>query len=201
VQWSEEERRSFVLAIVRESDRLNRLVGNLLDMSRIEGGALKPEKEWYPIDELIHDVLDHLQPILQGRQVSTSIPDDVPPVEIDYLQMDQVMTNLVENAVRYTPPSSPIEISVEAKEGEMLVSVADRGPGIPRADLERIFDKFYRVTGAKRKGSSMGTGLGLAVCRGLIEAHGGHIWAGNREDGGAIFQFTLPLSGTPARVS
>lgn len=201
VQWSEEERRSFVLAIVRESDRLNRLVGNLLDMSRIEGGALKPEKEWYPIDELIHDVLDHLQPILQGRQVSTSIPDDLPPVEIDYLQMDQVMTNLIENAVRYTPPSSPIEISVEAKEGEMLISVADRGPGIPRADLERIFDKFYRVTGAKRKGSSMGTGLGLAVCRGLIEAHGGHIWAGNREDGGAIFQFTLPLSGTPARVS
>jgi two-component system sensor histidine kinase KdpD len=198
IQWNEEERRSFVLAIVRESDRLNRLVGNLLDMSRIEGGALKPEKEWYPIEELIHDVLDHLQPILQGREVRTSIADNIPPVEIDYLQMDQVMTNLIENAVRYTPPSSPIEVAVDIKDKEMLISVADRGPGIPLSDLERIFDKFYRVTGTKRKGSSMGTGLGLAVCRGLIEAHGGHIWAKNRAGGGAIFQFTLPLSEHPA---
>ena len=198
VQWNEEERRSFVLAIVRESDRLNRLVGNLLDMSRIEGGALKPEKEWYPIEELIHDVLDHLQPMLQGREVRTSIADDMPPVEIDYLQMDQVMTNLIENAVRYTPPSSPIEIAVGVKDKEMLISVADKGPGIPLGDLERIFDKFYRVTGTKRKGSAMGTGLGLAVCRGLVEAHGGHIWARNRVGGGAVFQFTLPLSEHPA---
>ncbi len=198
VQWNEEERRSFGLAIVRESDRLNRLVGNLLDMSRIEGGALKPEKEWYPIEELIHDVLDHLQPILQGREVRTSIADDMPPVEIDYLQMDQVMTNLIENAVRYTPPSSPIEIAVGIKDKQMLISVADRGPGIPLGDLERIFDKFYRVTGTKRKGSAMGTGLGLAVCRGLVEAHGGQIWAKNRTGGGAVFQFTLPLSKHPA---
>ncbi|HEY7417988.1 MAG TPA: ATP-binding protein [Ktedonobacteraceae bacterium] len=198
VQWNEEERHSFVQAIIREADRLNRLVGNLLDMSRIEGGALKPEKEWYPIDELIHDVLDHLQPILQGREVRTSIADNIPPVEIDYLQMDQIMTNLIENVVRYTPSSSPIEISVGIKDKEVLISVADRGPGIPSGDLERIFDKFYRVISAKRKGSAMGTGLGLAVCRGLVEAHGGRIWAKNRTGGGAIFQFTLPLSEHPA---
>jgi two-component system sensor histidine kinase KdpD len=198
VQWSEEERRSFAGAIVRESDRLNRLVGNLLDMSRIEGGALKPEKEWYPFDELVHDVLDHSQGLLQGRQVDTFIPDDLPPVELDYLQMDQVLTNLIENAVRYTPPNSPIEISVEARDKQLQVSIADRGPGIPTSDLERIFDKFYRVLGTKRKGTStMGTGLGLAVCRGLVEAHGGHIWAENREGGGAIFRFTLPLEQPP----
>jgi two-component system sensor histidine kinase KdpD len=194
VQWSEEERRSFAAAIVRESDRLNRLVGNLLDMSRIEGGALKPEKEWYPFDELVHDVLDHLQGLLQGRQIDTFIPDDLPPVELDYLQMDQVLTNLIENAVRYTPPQSPIEIHGEAQDKQLHVSIADHGPGIPTSDLERIFDKFYRVLSTKRKGTStMGTGLGLAVCRGLVEAHGGHIWAENREGGGAIFHFTLPL--------
>jgi two-component system sensor histidine kinase KdpD len=194
VQWSEEERRSFAAAIVRESDRLNRLVGNLLDMSRIEGGALKPEKEWYPFDEVVHDVLDHLQGLLQERQVDTFIPDDLPPVELDYLQMDQVLTNLIENAVRYTPPHSPIEIHVEARDKQLWVSIADHGPGIPPGDLERIFDKFYRVLSTKRKGTSaMGTGLGLAVCRGLVEAHGGHIWAENRAEGGAIFRFTLPL--------
>jgi two-component system sensor histidine kinase KdpD len=202
VQWSEEERRSFAAAIVRESDRLNRLVGNLLDMSRIEGGALKPEKEWYPFDELVHDVLDHLQGLLQERQVDTFIPDDLPPVELDYLQMDQVLTNLIENAVRYTPPNSLIEISVEAQDKLLQVSIADRGPGIPINDLERIFDKFYRVLGTKRKGTStMGTGLGLAVCRGLVEAHGGHIWAENREGGGAIFRFTLPLVQPPGSIS
>jgi two-component system sensor histidine kinase KdpD len=194
VQWSEEERRSFAAAIVRESDRLNRLVGNLLDMSRIEGGALKPEKEWYPFDELVHDVLDHLQGLLQERRVDTFIPDDLPPVELDYLQMDQVLTNLIENAVRYTPSRSPIEIRVEVRDQHLWVSIADYGPGIPPGDLERIFDKFYRVLSTKRRGTStMGTGLGLAVCRGLVEAHGGRIWAENRAEGGAIFYFTLPL--------
>ena len=108
VQWDEEARRSFALAIEHEADRLNRLVGNLLDMSRIEAGALKPEKEWYPVDELIHDVLGHMQPVLQGRSVQTHLPGDLPPVELDYLEMDQVLSNLIENAVRYTPPESPI---------------------------------------------------------------------------------------------
>ncbi|MBV9231275.1 MAG: DUF4118 domain-containing protein [Chloroflexi bacterium] len=194
VQWDEEARRSFALAIERETDRLNRLVGNLLDMSRIEGGALKPEKEWYPIDELIHDVLSHMQSLLQGREVRIDIPDDLPPVELDYLQMDQVMTNLLENAIRYTPPTSPIEISAGVVGEEMVISIADYGPGIPSNDLERIFDKFYRVLSTKRNGTStMGTGLGLAVCRGLVEAHGGRIWAENRQEGGAVFRFALPL--------
>ena len=193
VQWDEEARRGFALAIEQEADRLNRLVGNLLDMSRIEGGALKPEKEWYPVDELIHDVLGHMQPILQGRTVVTDLHADLPPVELDYLQMDQVLTNLIENAVRYTPAGSPIEITARLEGDQMMISVADRGPGIPPVDLERIFDKFYRVSGTQR---TTGSGLGLAVCRGLIEAHGGHIWAENREGGGAVFRFTLPVGKT-----
>jgi two-component system, OmpR family, sensor histidine kinase KdpD len=192
VQWNEEERNSFALAIERESDRLNRLVGNLLDMSRIEGGALKPEKEWYPIDELIHDVIGHMKFILQEREVHTSLPADLLPVELDYLQIDQVVTNLLENAVRYTPATSPIDVSAQMVDNAVMVSIADRGPGIPPYDLERIFDKFYRVSGPTR-GTPMGTGLGLAVCRGLVEAHGGRIWAENRPGGGAIFHFTLPV--------
>lgn len=197
VQWDEEARRSFALAIEHEADRLNRLVGNLLDMSRIEGGALKPEKEWYPIDELIHDVLGHMQPLLQGRKVRTDLPDDLPPVELDYLQIDQVLTNLIENAVRYTPVDSPIEVSARVDGDDMLISVADRGPGIPEVDLERVFDKFYRVMPTQsRAARPVGSGLGLAVSRGLVEAQGGRIWAENREGGGAVFRFTLPLGKT-----
>jgi two-component system sensor histidine kinase KdpD len=117
----------------------------------------------------------------------------LPPVELDYLQIDQVLTNLLENAARYTPAGSPIEVSAHLEGEEMVISVADRGPGIPAADLERIFDKFYRVLGTQR---TTGSGLGLAVCKGLVEAHGGRIWAENREGGGAVFRFTLPITKT-----
>ena len=193
VQWSDEERRSFALAIEHEADRLNRLVANLLDMSRIEGGALKPEKEWYPVDELIHDVLDHLQPLLLHREVQTDIPEELPPVQLDYLEIEQVLTNLIENAVRYTPSDTPIYVSAHVEGDQMVISVEDRGPGIPPTDLERVFDKFYRVSG-KASEQQAGSGLGLAVSKGLVEAHGGHIWAENREGGGAILRFTLPLT-------
>ncbi len=192
VTWDDEARHSFAVTIEREADRLNRLVGNILDMSRIEGGALKAEKELYPLDELVYHVVEHMQFVLKDRDVRVILPEDLPPVALDFLQMDQVLTNLLENAVRYTPSGSPIEIRAVEQNGEILVSVADRGQGIPEEYKERIFDKFYRVSGAKQRGT-MGTGLGLAVCRGLIEAHGGHIWAENREGGGAVFQFTLPL--------
>lgn len=201
VVWDDEAKKSFALAIEREADRLNRLVGNILDMSRIEGGALKAEKEWYPIDELLHDVLGRMQGVLQEKEVLCDIPEVLPPVPLDYLQIDQVITNLIENAVRYTPPSAPLEIQVQVVDPDIMVSIADHGPGIPTDDLERIFDKFYRVSGAKRRATSiMGTGLGLAVCRGLVEAHGGRIWAENRPEGGAVFRFTLPLGSTEGQM-
>jgi len=195
ITWDDETRHSFAVTIERESDRLNRLVGNILDMSRIEGGALKAEKELYPLDELVYHVVNHMQFLLKDRNVLLSVPDSLPPVALDFLQIDQVLTNLIENAVRYTPADSSLEIGAVEQNGEMHVSVADHGPGIPEEYIERIFDKFYRVSGAKQRGT-MGTGLGLAVCRGLVEAHGGHIWAENREGGGSIFQFTLPLTKT-----
>ena len=194
MQWDEDTRLSFANTIEREADRLNRLVENLLDMSRIEGGALKPEKEWYAISALVQDVVERLQPLLQGREIRTSLPPDLPPVQVDYLYIDQVLTNLLENAVRYTPPGSPIDISAEVKDGQLLVSVADRGPGIPPGQRERIFDKFYRVLTYQR--DTRGSGLGLAVCRGLVEAHGGCIWVESRMGGGALFRLTLPLGST-----
>ncbi len=194
VQWNEEEKRSFAQAIESEADRLNRLVGNLLDMSRIEEGVLKLEKEHYSIIELAHTVLEHMQPLLRQREIRTHLAENLPLVDFDYIQMDQVLTNLIENAVRYTPRDTPIDIGIERRENEILITVADRGPGIPQADLERVFDKFYRVQRDKQKGNyPTGSGLGLAVCKGIVEAHGGRIWAQAREGGGVIFSVTLPI--------
>ncbi len=194
VRWDDEMRHGFATSIERETDRLNRLVGNLLDMSRIEGGALKLEKEWYSPQALIQDVLDRLRPSLRGHPVTIQLPADLPPIELDYLLMDQVLTNLLENAVRYTPMCSAIEVCAQRQGEQIIISVADHGPGIPASELERIFDKFYRVLGDQRTtGNQSGTGLGLAVCRGFVEAHGGQIWAEAGPAGGAIFHVALPV--------
>ena len=165
-------------------------------MTRIEDGALKPEKEEYSLVALMYDVLGRLKPLMEGRAVHTQLPpDDLLVVDLDYLEIDQVLTNLLENAVRYTPAGSPIEMSAQREGEQVKISVADRGPGIPASDLERVFDKFYRVQkGQHPVGYPMGTGLGLAVCKGLIEAHGGHIWAELREGGGLIVYVTLPTA-------
>jgi two-component system sensor histidine kinase KdpD len=203
VTWSREERRGFAQAIEHEADRLNRLVGNLLDMSRIEEGALKPEKEEYALTALIHDVLGRLEPMLEGRDVRTHLPQgDLLLVELDYLQIDQVLTNLIENALRYTPVESPIEVSAHIEGEQVEISVADRGPGIPASDLTRVFDKFYRVLhGQHPAGYPTGSGLGLAVCKGLVEAHGGHIWAEAREGGGLVIFVVLPTGVRERSVS
>jgi two-component system sensor histidine kinase KdpD len=118
------------------------------------------------------------------------VPDGLPPVEFDYVEIDQVISNLVENAVKYTPAGSEIRVSVRTAEHGVTVEVADSGPGIPPAALPQLFDAFYRVPGSS---PAKGSGLGLAVAKGLVEAHGGRIWAENREGGGARFAFTLPL--------
>ncbi|HEY6406498.1 MAG TPA: ATP-binding protein [Ktedonobacteraceae bacterium] len=193
VDWDKEAMHGFAVSIEREADRLNHLVGNLLDMSRIEEGALKAEKEEYALTDLIHDVLGRLEPFLEGRAIQTHLPDDLLPVELDYLQMDQVLTNLIENATRYTPAESLIEVSAQVNGEQVVISVADRGPGIPPDDLERVFDKFYRVLHGHPGGYPSGSGLGLAVCKGLVEAHGGRIWAELREGGGLIVFIVLPL--------
>jgi two-component system sensor histidine kinase KdpD len=194
MQWDDEARLGFLAAIEREVDRLNRLVENLLDMSRIEAGELHPEKVWYPLDELLLDALHRMQSRLQGRAIHTHFAEDLPPVELDYVQIDQVVTNLLENVISYTPAGLPLDVGIEVQESQLLVSIADRGPGIPLSERMHVFDKFYRIAGEAQTASSpRGLGLGLAICRELVEAHGGRIWVEPRDGGGSVFCFTLPV--------
>lgn len=190
VTWAPEDRAGFAEAIVRESDRLNRLVGNLLDMSRIEGGALRPQLDWYDLGELVREVVARLHGALAGREVRLEIADDLPPISLDYLMIDQVVTNLLENAVKYTPAGSPVDVRVARAGDRIRVAVADRGPGIPVSQRQAVFDKFYRL---ERRGQIQGSGLGLAVSKGLVEGHGGQIWIEETPGGGSTFVFALPL--------
>ncbi|MBM2810995.1 MAG: histidine kinase [Chloroflexi bacterium] len=192
VTWSEAERREFAEAIEQEAQRLNRLVGNLLDLSRIEAGHLKPERSWHDLASLVDDVLLRLRPVTIQHVLVIDVPGDLPPAPLDYVHIDQVLSNLVENAAKYTPARGEIRVSARRNGGEILVEVADSGPGIPEAALPRLFDPFFRVTGPQ---SRPGAGVGLAVARGLVEAHGGRIWVENRPSGGARFSFILPLQG------
>jgi two-component system, OmpR family, sensor histidine kinase KdpD len=193
VGWTDEDRREFAQSIRTESRRLNRIVDNLLDLSRIEAGSLRPQKELHDLRILVADVLGRLRPLTAPRDVSLDASEDLPPVELDYVEIDQVLSNLIENAVKYTPAGTPIAVSVRPHASEVIVEVEDRGPGVPPADLSRLFEPFYRSdTGGPRP---RGSGLGLAVVRGLVEAHGGRVWAENRP-GGARFAFALPVSPT-----
>jgi two-component system sensor histidine kinase KdpD len=192
VSWTDAERREFAVAIEQEAQRLNRIVGNLLDLSRVEAGGLRPEKSWYDLGALIDDVIGRMQPILASHPLTVEVPDSLPPVLLDYVEIDQVLSNLLENAARYTPPGAEIRIVVRALADRVEVEVADRGPGISPAALAGLFEPFKRGDVA-RPPVAGGTGLGLAVSRGLIQAHGGDIRAENRPDGGARFVFTLPL--------
>jgi len=189
-------------AINEETDRLNRLVGDLLDMSRIEAGALRLKRDWCDLDELIRAVAHRLSPRMTSFQIQFNWPADLPLIYADYVQIDRVITNLLENASRFAPPGSAIKVEAQAEGAAMTVAVTNQGPAIPERLHRHLFDKFYRVWEDRAPG--MGTGLGLSICKGIVEAHGGRIWvespvAGNA---GVRFVFTLPFpSGTPPRVT
>lgn len=197
VVWTDAEKESFLSDIEGEARRLARIVANLLDLSRMESGTLRPERGWYDLTALVDDVLGRLRAITRGHPVHVRASDDMPPVPLDYVEVDQVLSNLIENAVRHTPSGTQIWITVERGEGDAVVTVSDNGPGMPETALARLFDPFVRA--AQRTGGPGGVGLGLAIARGLIQAHGGRITAANRPEGGAIFRFTLPLA-LPGRV-
>ena len=186
-------RRELTESILLEAQRLNRLVRNLLDMTRLEGGALRVQKEWQPIEEVVGAALNRLEEALSGRAVVIDLPGDLPQVPLDAVLIEQVLVNLLENAIKYTPAGSPLEVRARTVPGAVQLCVADRGPGIPALDQPRIFDKFYRVGGAPVGGA----GLGLAICRGIIMAHGGRLFVENRVGGGAEFKLQLPIDGTP----
>jgi two-component system sensor histidine kinase KdpD len=203
IPWDADTRRALISAIDSEIDHLDRIVGNLLNMSRVESGALPAERDWQDLAELLGALLRRLAVQLDGRSVSVDLAPDLPLVAINATLIDQVLTNLLENACKHTPPGTPVAINawqVAGAGGASAVHVAvhDYGSGVPPTALERIFEKFYRGDGAADETS--GAGLGLAICRGIVEAHGGRIWAANCPDGGMQFTFTLPISGTDELV-
>jgi two-component system, OmpR family, sensor histidine kinase KdpD len=187
--FSETTRREHLETIRQEAERLDRVVNNLLDVARLRAGALVATKTMSPIDEVMESVLNRLRPHLDGRDVEIRVGDEVPEIPMDVVQIDQVLTNLIENAMKFTPPGSPISLLAVGSKDCVRVTVADRGPGIPQNDRVRILEPFERGDS-----SSSGTGLGLAICNAIVIAHGGRMWISENPQGGAAFTFELPCS-------
>jgi two-component system, OmpR family, sensor histidine kinase KdpD len=190
-------RRELARTIYDEAQRMTTLANNILDMARLEAGAVSLHRDWYPLEEVVGSVLTRLREALAGRPLEVRLPPELPLLKLDIVMIGQVFVNLIENALKYTPAGSPLEISAEISAGDVTVAVADRGPGIPAGLEERLFDKFYR---AAPEGAQSGVGLGLTICRAVVEAHGGRIWAENRPGGGAVFRFTLLRDEAPPEI-
>ncbi len=190
VEWDSAARQELVVTIDEEADALNQLVGNLLDMSRIEAGALHPLKQWNSILEIVKGVSGKMQSQLRRHPVTCDFSEDFPLLPTDYMMMEQVFTNLFSNSIKYAPENTPIRISARVVDDQAVITVSNQSPNVREEHLKHIFDKFYRVTKADK---ITGTGLGLSICKGFIEAHEGRIWAENLPDGFA-FNITLPLT-------
>jgi two-component system sensor histidine kinase KdpD len=188
----EEVRRSLIETAREEAERLNRLVGNLLDITRLETGVMHLHREACDVQELIGSALEQIGTPLKNRQVKVDIPAKLPLVPLDFVLFSRVLVNVIDNSLKYSPPEKPIEIKACVSNQALEITITDRGEGIPEEDLERIFDKFYRV---QRPDNVSGTGLGLSISKGIVEAHKGSIKAKNRRGGGAIFTIQLPLEG------
>jgi two-component system sensor histidine kinase KdpD len=192
VRIADTQRRELLETIREEAERLERLVSNLLDMTRVESGGLKVKREWMPLEEIIGAVLARLESKLEGRDIATDFPDDLPLISVDPILFEQVFVNLFDNAAKYTPDGSAVEVRARAESGAVVIEVIDHGPGLPEGTEQRVFEKFYRGPHARAGGA----GLGLAICRGIVEAHGGTLAAENRPEGGATFRIRLPILGT-----
>ncbi|MDP9266041.1 MAG: ATP-binding protein, partial [Chloroflexota bacterium] len=196
VEWTDAEREEFLQAILEEVVRLDRLVGELLDVSRIEAGRLVVDKQWHSVDELVRDTLGRMRSTTARHRVRLDIPDDLPPAPLDDVAVGQVLRNLIENASRYAPAGTAISISARIDGEELRLKVADEGPGVAPEDRERAFAPFERLRRAERR-TDRGVGLGLAIARRLVEAHGGRVWVESAEGGGARFVVALPLAIEP----
>jgi two-component system sensor histidine kinase KdpD len=174
-----------------ESARLNRLVGNLLDMTRMEAGALRISRKPCELRDVLGASLEQLKEKIGPRNIRIDIPRDFPEVPMDFAFMMKVFFNLIDNALKYSPLGTSIDIKAAVFKDKVKIEITDQGIGIPKGDLKRIFDKFYRV---ERPRQIMGTGLGLSICKGIIEAHGGQITAQNNPDRGVTFIITIPLN-------
>lgn len=174
-----------------EAERLNRFVGNLLDMTRIEAGAVRLKAEPCDLQELVGCTLAAVEQRLGDRRIEVALASDLPPAAMDLVLMIQVLVNLLDNAHKHAPAGSAIGIGARVEGQWLVLEIVDHGPGVPEHDLQRIFDKFYRLPVPEGAG---GTGLGLAICRGIVEAHGGAISAANRVDGGFVIEIRLPVA-------
>jgi PAS domain S-box-containing protein len=194
VQWDEETRRDFMAEIEREADRLAVLIGDLLEMSRIESGGLDShERAPARLGDLVAGGLDRVRGLFDERCLTVDVPTELPPVVVDAAQLERVVANLLENAAKYAPAESAVRVLARTAGEHIELRVEDRGPGIPPDHLDHVFDKFFRVHTSERSGIP-GTGLGLAICRAIVQAHGGRIWAENRHGGGARFVVALPVA-------
>ncbi len=191
VSWPVDEQRATAASIDREAERLNRLVSNILDLSRIEAGGLVAQRAAFVLQDVVEDVLGRLAPVLGRRSVEVRIAANLPPVDVDEVFIDQVLTNLLENAARYAGPGVTIRISAhDPGTGRIALTIEDAGPGVPTEALPRLFEKFYRVP-ISGEGARRGTGIGLAVVRGLVETMGGQISARRSELGGLALDLDL----------
>ncbi len=192
VQWDKATQQEFLRIIEDESNRLEELIDNLLDMSQVEAGGLRIAREPVQLRRLVREAVEQAQRRTEAHWFVVDLPAELPRVWADPRRIRQVLNNLLENAVKYSPDGGQITVACEVKGDSILVSVADQGQGIPPGDLERIFDRFYQVDGGATRKTG-GSGLGLAIAKGIIEAHHGSIWAESAVGQGSIFRFTLPI--------
>jgi two-component system sensor histidine kinase KdpD len=190
VDWDTAARNDLLATVEEETDQLNLLVGNLLDMSRIEAGALQPKKQWNSIVEIIKSIATKMRAQLLQHKLEYNFEKDLPLIPTDYVMMGQVFTNLISNSIKYAPQDTSIIISANRVEEVIWIKIINQSPPVPEEHLEHIFDKFFRITQADKV---TGTGLGLSICKGIVEAHGGKIWAENRSEG-FVFNITLPIT-------
>lgn len=188
---AEATRRQLLETVAEEADRLNRLLENILQMSKLEAGAATPNCQWHVLEEIVGSALHRTRRELAHHDVAVHLPRDLPLLSVDGLLLEQVLVNLLENAARYTPPGTRVAIRAAVDGKEIRIAVSDNGPGLPPGTEDRIFEKFYRASPTVDGGR--GSGLGLAICRAIVEAHGGRIVASNRPGGGAEFVIRLPL--------
>ena len=180
-----------------ESEQLNRLINNLLQITYLESGAVKLQKELRQLNDIIRAAIDTLGIQLKNKTVQLKLPANLPKVPVDYSLMQAVFINLIENAVKFTPPETVIEIVAIADKNKVIVRVEDQGPGIVADEVDKLFKKFYR---GRMLTTERGLGLGLAICQKIIKSHGGKIWAENRKEGGAAFCFSLPLNESASKL-
>jgi K+-sensing histidine kinase KdpD len=191
---AEETRRELATIAYDQANRLNRLVAGILEMTRLEAGTTSVKDALCDVADVVDEALGQLQETLQGRRCVIRLPSSLPAVQGDVVLLSHALANLLHNAAKFSPDGTPIEVTADPQDRSVVISVADHGQGIPAGELDRVFEKFYRLRQSRDEDSGVGTGLGLAVAKGIVEAHRGRIWAERRESGGTIVRMSLPLA-------